>query len=145
MKNFRKGIVAILILALILTLSGCINKKPLVLKKSDTYIVISVSNRQMQITENTTLMDYMSLLKQEEKLDFEIKNGMISSVNGIENPTDWSSCWMLYTSDEQNANLAWGKVEYEGKLYGSAMFGAESLIVKESCLYIWVFQEMSVE
>ena len=99
----------------------------------------------MPITENTTLMDYMTLLKQEEKLDFETKNGMISSVNGIENPADWSSCWMLYTSDEENANSSWGKVEYEGKIYGSAMFGAESLKVKDNCLYIWVFQSMLVE
>ena len=52
----------------------------------------------------------MTLLKQEEKLDFETKNGMISSVNGIENPADWLSCWMLYTSDEENANSSWGKL-----------------------------------
>lgn len=126
-----------------LSFAGCFSKDPLVIKESDTYIVINVSNKQMEISDDTTLLDYMISLKDDGKLDFEINNGMVSSVNGIENPADWSSCWMLYTSDEDSSNIAWGKVEYNGNVYGSAILGAESLIIKDGCTYIWVFQSFS--
>jgi hypothetical protein len=94
----------------------------------------------MELTDTTTLVEYMNALKEDGALDFEMKNGMVSSVNGIENPADWSSCWMLYTSDTDNANTAWGEVEYKGEVYGSAILGAEALTIKEGCLYIWIFQ-----
>ena len=85
----------------------------------------------------------MNYLKDDGKLSFELDNGMVSSVNGIDNPADWSSCWMLYTSDVDNANSGWGTIDYNGKVYGSAILGAELLTVKDGCLYIWVFQSFS--
>lgn len=97
----------------------------------------------MDITDTTTLVDYMNSLKNDGQLTFEINNGMVSSVNGIDNPSDWSSCWMLYTSDADNANSAWGTIEYNGNVYGSAVLGAESLIIKDGCMYIWVFQSFN--
>ena len=89
------------------------------------------------------LIDYMKIMKEQEGLAYEVKDGMIVSINGIENPADYSSCWMLYTSDAENANTAWGTVEYEGVEYGSAISGAEVLKIKEGQLYIWVFQSFS--
>ena len=68
---------------------------------------------------------------------------MIKSINGIENPADYSSCWMLYTSDAENANASWGTVEYEGAEYGSAISGAEVLKIKPDQLYIWVFKSFT--
>ena len=70
-------------------------------------------------------------------------DGMITSINGIENPADYSSCWMLYTSDAENANASWGTVEFEGAEYGSAISGAETLKIKPDQLYIWVFKSFS--
>lgn len=140
MKRIFNTIIAIALSVVLCSFFGCSPKEPLVIKESDTYIVITVSNEQMDIKKNTTLVDYMNSLKNDGKLDFEIENGMVTSVNGIENPADWSSCWMIYTSDTDNANLAWGTIEYDGKVYGSAIVGAESLIIKDGCIYIWVFQ-----
>ena len=141
MKKCFNAIVSLLLFVAMLALAGCFAKKtPMVIKESDTYIVITVSSEQMELTDTTTLVEYMNALKEDGELDFEMANGMVSSVNGIENPADWSSCWMLYTSDTDNANTAWGEVEYKGEVYGSAILGAESLTVKEGCLYIWIFQ-----
>lgn len=120
--------------------SACGTTEPLVIKESDTYIVITVSSEQMELTEETTLVEYMTSLKESGELEFEIKSGMVSSVNGISNPADYSSCWMLYTDDEDNSNVAWGTIEYNEKIYGSAILGAETLKVKDSCVYIWVYQ-----
>ena len=50
------------------------------------------------------------------------------------------SYWMLYTSDSENANQEWGTFEYEDSIYGSATLGADALIVKEDCIYIWAYQ-----
>ena len=143
MKKIFNAIIAITLSVIGFSFFGCSSKEPLVIKESDTYIVITVSNKQMNITNTTTLVDYMNSLKDAGQLTFEINNGMVSSVNGIDNPSDWSSCWMIYTSDTDNANSAWGTIEYNGNIYGSAILGAESLMVKDGCIYIWVFQSFN--
>ena len=141
MKKVFSLFVGVLVIVVgLFSFVGCSSKEPLVIKESDTYIVINVSNEQMDIADTTTLVDYMNSLKDDGQLTFGINNGMVSSVNGIDNPADWSSCWMLYTSDTDNANSAWGTIEYNGNVYGSAVLGAESLIIKDGCMYIWVFQ-----
>ncbi len=141
MKKIFSFLISVIVLVIgVVSFAGCSPKEPLVIKESDTYIVINVSNEQMSISDSTTLVDYMKSLKDDGELVFEINKGMISSINEIENPADWSSCWMLYTNDTDSANTAWGTIEYNGKVYGSAILGAESLIVKDGCMYIWVFQ-----
>ena len=143
MRRFLNLLVCALVIFIGFTfIVGCSPKDPLVIKESDTYIVINVSNEQMTISNDTTLLDYMNSLKNDGELVFELNNGMVNSINGIANPLDWSSCWMLYTSDENNANNAWGTIEYKGKVYGSALFGAETLIVKDGYTYVWVFKSI---
>ena len=134
---------AALILAGILT--GCqgaplVSSEPLVITDSDTYIVIKTTKEAMGDKEDMLLIEYMDKLKEKGELEFKVADGMITSINGIDNPTDWSSCWMLYTSDETLSNASWGTVEYEGKQYGSAVSGAEKLTIKPDQLYIWVFK-----
>jgi polar amino acid transport system substrate-binding protein len=69
------------------------------------------------------------------------ENGMVMAINGLYNDVvSWSASWMLYTNDAELSNTAWGTCEYQGEIYGSAMYGAESLTVKNGCRYIWVYQ-----
>ena len=131
-----------LLMSLTLILSACQSEK-LVIKDSDTYIVIKTTTQAMDGATDMTLMDYMSKLKEKGELEFAISDGMITSINGIDNPADYSSCWMLYTSDVDNANASWGTVEYEGKEYGSAVSGAETLKIKPDQLYIWVYKSFN--
>lgn len=138
-KKLVSFLLAVVLLAGILMLSGC-KKEPLVIKDSDTYIVIKTTEEAMDGKTDLLLIDYMKILKEKGELAFEIENGMITSINGIDNPADFSSCWMLYTSDEELSNVAWGTVEYEGKEYASAVSGAEALQIKPGQLYIWVFK-----
>ena len=142
-KKILSCLLAALILAGILT--GCqgaplLSSEPLVIKDSDTYIVIKTTKEAMGDKEDMLLIEYMEKLKEKGELEFKVADGMITSINGIDNPTDWSSCWMLYTSDETLSNASWGTVEYEGKQYGSAVSGAEKLTIKPDQLYIWVFK-----
>ena len=156
MKNTMKKSLSVLltmILACALLLPGCQQDKLVIdgpnpdpvtnLVITDNHIVIKVTEEAIAGAADMTLMDYMSKLKENGELNFEISNGMITSINGVENPADYSSCWMLYTSDADNANAAWGTVEYEGKEYGSAISGAETLKIKADQLYIWVYKSFS--
>lgn len=142
-KKFLSCLVAVLIFAGILT--GCqgtplVTSEPLVIKDSDTYIVIKTTQEAMGDKTEMLLIEYMESLKAKGELEFTVENGMITSINGIANPADYSSCWMLYTSDETLSNASWGTVEYQGKQYGSAVSGAETLSIKADQLYIWVFK-----
>lgn len=110
------------------------DKEPLVLKESDTFVVITADT-----DENLTLIDYINSLDEYKDM-FVIENGMVTSIDGVQNKADWSECWMIYTSDLEMSNTAWGEVEYQGKKYGSAILGASELIVKNGCLYIFVYQ-----
>ena len=138
-KKLVSFLLAVTLFAGVLMLSGC-KKEPLVIKDSDTYIVIKTTQEAMDGKTDMFLIDYMKILKEKGELELEIENGMITSINGIDNPADFSSCWMLYTSDEELSNVAWGTVEYEGKEYNSAVSGAETLKIKPDQLYIWVFK-----
>ena len=50
--------------------------------------------------------------------------------------------WMLYTDDSENSNTAWGQIEYDGKIYGSAALGAGELVIKDGLTYIWYYQAL---
>lgn len=142
MKRIASCLLVMVILSGMLMLAGC-KSEPLVIKDSDTYIVIKTTEEALEGKTDLLLIDYMQTLKEKEGLEFAISDGMITSINGIDNPADYSSCWMLYTSDPELSNSAWGTVEYEGVEYGSAVSGAEALTVKAGQLYIWVYQSFS--
>ena len=142
MKKQSKKLMSVLLVLLLVStmlLTAC-RSEPLVIKDSDTYIVIKTTQEAIGDNADMLLIDYMKTLKDKGELEFEIANGMITSINGIANPADYSSCWMLYTSDEANSNAGWGTVEYQGKEYGSAISGAETLKIQADQLYIWVFK-----
>ncbi len=142
MRKILSVALAVMLLACSLLLTGC-KSEPLVIKDSDTCIVIKPTAESMGDSTDMVLIDYMNKLIESGELTCTIANGMVTSINGIENPADFSSCWMLYTSDAENSNTAWGTVEYDGKEYGSAISGAETLKIKPGQLYIWVFQSFS--
>ena len=106
----------------------------LLVGSNQTRVVISVS----QPGQNCTLLDCMEILKQrEDNFTYTMFNGMITSINGVENPADFSKCWMLYTSDAEMANTAWGKIEYNSETLGSAVVGAVDLEVIAGGIYVW--------
>ena len=88
-----------------------------------------------------TLLEVMSEMEENGEFSYKVKDGMIVEINGTENDLDYNPCWMLYTSDQENSNTAWGEYEYNGETLGSASVGADSLIVKSGEVYVWVYQE----
>ena len=87
-----------------------------------------------------TVLNCMEYLAEKGEFTYEIVGGMVTSINGKANAADFSSCWMLYTSDAEMSNVAWGTVEYNGETLASAILGAETLIVEEGEFYVWVYQ-----
>ena len=112
---------------------GCKNQT---VKLDGDYLVIVADG----VGANLTLSAYMDEIAKKGEFTFEKEGGMLVSVNGKKNDTDFNPCWMLYTSDAENSSSQWGSVEYEGKVYYSASLGMESLIVQSGETYIWWYQ-----
>ena len=106
----------------------------------DNTVIITVDSDYFTVKEDTVLLDYMQALKADGAIDFAINDGMVSAINGQENPADWSRCWMLYTNDTELSNEAWGTVEVVGITYFSAVLGAEELPIKDGKTYVWEFK-----
>ena len=135
MKKISKLIAIALLAVTAVCLVGCTKK----VQTFENSIVIKADAKYFAIDDDTVFLDYMNKLKEDEQITFTIVDGMITSINGVENPADWSKCWMLYTDDEEYANSAWGEVTVDGKTYYSATLGAESLPIKDGKTYVWSF------
>lgn len=131
-KNTLKLLCMLLCVVISLAIVGCVST----VKIDGDYVVITANAKNVE--ENATLLQYMEYLKEEGKLEYEISDGMITSINGKEGSTN--QYWMLYTSDAENSNSAWGNCEYQDEIYNSASLGAEELKIKDGCIYIWYLQ-----
>ncbi len=103
-------------------------------------VVITVDENYMQITESTTLMDYLNKLKSDGKIDYEYENELspfIVSINGVKANGDDNEFWGLYSNDEEHTNTAWGTVEYNGEILGSTIYGIKELIIKANYIYVF--------
>ena len=101
-------------------------------------VVIDLTTVGVQSGE--TLLDIMEEMQAEGKLTFVCVDGMVTSINGTANSITYNPCWMLYTTDEENANSDWGTVEYNGETLGSAIVGADALEVLTGCIYVWEYR-----
>ena len=137
MKNLKRLITALLVVITCFFAISCV--KPTVVKSDEDTIVITADSNYFAITDETKLIDYMNKLKADGLLDFVIADGMITAIAGKENPADFSSCWMLYTSDTELSNSAWGILEVDGVTYSSAISGATDLTIKDGEVYIWAY------
>lgn len=139
MKKTSVFIASILIFLTSLLSVSCVRTEKRVVKESDEFLVIFVTQSQQS---NQTLLSYMQNLSSCGEIEFTQNDGMITSINGIQNKSDWSKAWMLYTTDEDNYNESWGIIEYDGKTYCSALYGANQLVVKQGESYIWLYQSL---
>ena len=137
MKNLKHLISAMLVAIICFFAIGCV--KPTVVKSDEDTVVITADSNYFAIADDTTLTDYMNKLKADGLLDFTFVDGMVTAIGGKENPADFSSCWMLYTSDSELSNSAWGVIEVDGATYASAISGASDLTIKDGEVYIWAF------
>ena len=105
-------------------------------EKSEDMVAIRVTDAE----KDKKLIEVMQALRADEQLTFtQDSQGMVIAINGKENAADWSGCWMLYTSDEELSNTAWGTYDYNGETLGSAVLGADSLLVVNGEVYVWVY------
>ena len=108
--------------------------------KQNGFTVFALDKTVEKAEDNAMLIEVMEYLQEENALVFEVSGGMVTSINGKANAADWSASWMLYTSDTEMSNTAWGTYEYEGRTLGSAIVGAEALPVADGEVYIWSYQ-----
>ena len=114
---------------------ACSNKSPVT---ADENTVIITATDSSFAFDGKTLKEYMDHLQDNGKITYSVSNGMVTSINGKSNTAN--SYWMLYTSDSENSDTSWGTFDNNGDIYGSATLGADSLVVKEHCIYVWTYQ-----
>ena len=112
--------------------------KASVVQVTDTMLVIQVS----EVEGEVTLFSVMEDLQKGGKIEFTVVGGMITEINEKANAADYSSCWMLYTSDEDLSTSEWGTVLYEGMTCGGTIVGAQELPVTAGAYYIWQYQSL---
>ncbi len=104
--------------------------------------ITMVEIKVLTLEGQCTLMDVMEKAKQAGDLSFEVSNGMVTSINGVANPADWSKCWILFTSDAEMSNTAWGTITYNDVTLGSAVVGADALDILAGETYVWSYQSL---
>lgn len=104
-------------------------------KTSETRVVIRVA----EATVEYTLAEVMEMAKTEGKLTYEASESMLASIDGKANAADYSSCWMLYTSDTELSNAEWGTITVDGNELGSAIVGMNGLPVIAGGTYVWEY------
>lgn len=134
MKKLFKTVCAAVLALCCFALIAC-GKQPAVVVDGD-YVVITVKAENVE--SGATLKEYMDYLQANDELTYAISDGMVVSINGKK--ANGNQYWMLYTNDEENSNEAWGTCIYQDVTYHSAAYGAETLVVKDGCVYIWYLQ-----
>ncbi len=134
MKKLLTISLSILMLICSISLFAC--SKPSTVTIDGDYVVITVNTEN--VSKGASLKDYMDYLQSNNEINYTMNNGMIISINNKKGNSN--QYWMLYTNDTENSNSAWGSCEYQGNIYNSASLGAEQLIVKNGCIYIWYLQ-----
>ena len=143
-KNFfGKYISLFLILAIFSCLAflvSCADKtENISVEKAEGSLVISVGEDELS-DGDISLLDHMKKLEEKGEFTFTVSDGMITSIDGVENTDKY---WMLYTSDTDNSNSAWGTVTHDGNTYSSASCGAKELILKPDHTYIWLYKAVN--
>ena len=107
----------------------------------EDYLIIVIDSTYCQITSTTVLADYMKKLKNDGVIDYTVANGMLVKLNGEENASDWSKCWMLYSNDTSVTNASYGTREIDGEVYQSAAVGMDVLPIKNGFKYVWSYDK----
>ena len=102
---------------------------------TDNLIVVKVE----KTVEEETLADALAFLQETGKLTYKIENGMLSSLNGKANAADFSSCWMVYSSDKELTDTSWGTVAYKDMTLGSTIVGVEELPLTDGEYYVFSY------
>lgn len=97
--------------------------------------------RADETKEDVSLEDVMNNLKKSGEIQYEMSDGMITSVNGHAANQSNGEYWFVYTSLEtykgvSYSNMIWGAYSYDGTDYASAAYGVDGLPMVEGNLYI---------
>lgn len=140
MKKFLKSLcVAILIISAI-CMCSC---KETQSESNYVYPVVIVADSGVcEITSTTTLGKYMQKLQISGCIDYVSNNGMYEGFLNKNNDATTNTYWMLYTDDAEFGDETWGVFDYGNKKLLSATVGADQLIVKQGCYYVWVYKTM---
>lgn len=113
---------------------------------ADENTVVIVPSEEVLALDGATLADYLAAMKERGLISYTMENGMLTEVNGKKNRSTGTSsaeCWMIYTSDPDYSNAAFGTLTYDGVVYPSASLGAESIVLSKSFVYLLAYHTVT--
>lgn len=117
--------------------SGVVAKAK-VLEKSENLVVIQVEKCE----NGATVYNALVFLKEKGELAFTSENSTFGqsllSLNGKDNPADWSSYWQFYTSNSEQGNPDKRKIFGENTVYYASV-GISSATVQNGGIYLFEF------
>lgn len=142
MKKGLKLVAVLLVLACVITcFSACTGEK------GEVTLVVMIGEESASYVVDTTgrdmkyLVDLLNYLKDNEEFTYVEAGGMVSSVNGYEAKSENHEFWAIYTDcvvgDIPYFDRTWGKVEYSGVTYGSALKGIVELPLTGGATYLF--------
>ncbi len=155
-KRISAAVAAFAAAAALTAFTACNNSH--VIKIDNNYgsknYVMTVSSSVMELTDSTSLYDYMCALRDSGELQFEAQESTygyyITSVEGVAEVTETSSgySWMIYTDlyELDGVNYSepeYGTWEYDGKTLNSASYGISYLPAVEGYTYALVYSYWS--
>ncbi len=117
--------------------------------------VMTVSSSVIELTDSTTLYDYMCALREDGELNFEAEKSSygyyITSVDGVAEKYDSENSmysWMIYTDLTEldgaiYSSAEYGTWDYDGKTLNSASYGISGLPAVEGYTYAIVYSHTS--
>lgn len=138
MKKFGKILATAMALAVLVAAFAACNGYNAV-KSTEDVVAVTVSGKVMDL-DGKNLVDYLNKLQSDDKFSYSADNGYVTTVNGktADYQKDRTS-WMMYTSDKEMGNEAWGTYEFEGQTYYSAIVGINDYPLAEGTVILFVF------
>ena len=125
-KLFATIITFCLVLSSLFCFTSCkqeFSVKATLITSNEKLVVIKIE----EIKGEPTLKHALDSLDKSKFFYSISADGMITSVNGTKNASDWSYYWAIYTSDADFSTTAFGTLNYLGNELGSANLGCNTL------------------
>ena len=139
MKKFLSFALAVtMLLCALLTVASCSQNDT----EGNATIVIATEEEQVydiplsKLTEGKGLFGAFEYLKEEKGVEYEVQNGMINNIGGLENDYILGSYIYIYTSVEKDFDVSEYKmeIEYDGKTLVSTGVGYENMTLTDGAI-----------
>lgn len=126
------------LLCSVISFAACSKNDP----EGNATIVIATEEKQVydiplvELSEGKGLIPAFEYLKEKNGVEYDVSNGMINNIGGLENDYNSGSYIYIYTSVEKDFDVSMHKkeIEYDGKTLVSSIVGYEDMTLTDGAV-----------